>query len=385
MLLCMGIALAALAVPPLHLALLCANGLVAFWLGQRDWDWLRKYTSFYFIESLYFCALFSLPESSYGPRPWVRELLPAGPYFYFLWSAIDMVAVLKLGDFVMCRTDPRDRTEFSLARLGFLLFYPFALFGGPVLGIEEISKGMRSGLPSWDDVLYSGRKFAWGFCQLLVLAPWLQASTLELRRSVLAGTGLAAVMDSRLVMWLWIAGMSVLLYFIYKGYTDIMLAASRLAGLHVQEQFWFTLFAKDPAEYWQNGNRGVYRVTSQYIFVRLFERHRLAPKAVLSTVASGVAHALMCPGITLAGGLVLGSLFGLSGLAVALLLHIRRTRIASWFEPAREGTAHNALVISGVIVTFALMCFPRSGFLLFVEGLSVAEWFQLLKLLFVRV
>jgi len=379
-----GVVLAMLVLPPLHLALLCANALMAFWLSRRSWTWVRKYTSFYLAQTVYFCALFHFPRPGYERHALFRHVLPQGPYFYFLWSAVEVVAVLKLLDFVLCRTERRDPAEFSLPRLGFFLLFPFAFFAGPVIGFEEFYNGYRRVRPGLPDVVYAARKSVWGTLQLFVLAPWLQAFVLAQRESVRAGTGLAAAGDPRLVMWLWIAGMSVLLYIIYKGYTDLMLGASRLAGFRFPEQFWFTLFAKDPAEYWQNGNRGVYRITSQYIFNRMFDRKRLAPKAVWTTGSSGVAHSLMCPGITLGGTILLGVLFGMTGLVVALIQRLRSTRVATWSGWPREGTAHNALVIAGVVLTFALMSFPRSGFLLIVEGVSPPQWLQLVRLLFVR-
>jgi D-alanyl-lipoteichoic acid acyltransferase DltB (MBOAT superfamily) len=261
---------------------------------------------------------------------------------------------------------------------------PFTFFAGPVIGYDEFYRGYRPAPPDVEDVVYAARKSAWGLLQLFVAAPWLQASVLALRRAAVAGTGAAELFDPRAVMWLWLAGMSVLLYIIYKGYTDVMLGLSRLAGFHLHEQFWFTLFAKDPAEYWRNGNRGVYRITSQYIFNRMFDKTRIEPKAVLATGSSGVVHSLMCPGVTPAAAVLLGALFGMTGLVVALLERARSTRAARLLDWGREGTAHNALVVAGVTLTFGLLAFPRSGFLLLVEGLSPSQWLHLVKLLFVR-
>jgi hypothetical protein len=144
------------------------------------------------------------------------------------------------------------------------------------------------------------------------------------------------------------------------------------------------LFAKDPVEYWQNSNRGVYRVTTQYIFNRMFDRNRIAPKAMMSTGASGMAHALMCPGITLPGAFLLTALFGASGLIVAALQRIGRRPISAMWADVPDGTLRNALVIGGVAATFFLMSIPRASFLLFVGGATPAEWMHLMKLLFVR-
>ena len=223
-------------------------------------------------------------------------MIPSGPYFYFLWSAVEVIAALKLLDFVMCRVGQRNAAEFSLARLGFFMVCPFTFFAGPVIGYDEFYRGYRPATPDVQDVVYAARKSAWGLLQLFVAAPWLQASVLALRRAAVAGTGATELLDPRAVMWLWLAGMSVLLYIIYKGYTDLMLGLSRLAGFRLHEQFWFTLLTKDPARYWRNGNRGVYRITSQYIFNRMFDKTRIEPKAVLATGSSGVVHSLMCRG-----------------------------------------------------------------------------------------
>jgi hypothetical protein len=92
----------------------------------------------------------------------------------------------------------------------------------------------------------------------------------------------------------------------------------------------------------------------------------------------------MCPGVTPAAAVLLGALFGMTGLVVALLERARSTRAARLLDWGREGTAHNALVVAGVTLTFGLLAFPRSGFLLFVEGLSPSQWLHLVKLLFVR-
>ena len=40
---CGGLVLTSLVLPPLHLALFAANGLVAYWLSRRSWTWIRKY------------------------------------------------------------------------------------------------------------------------------------------------------------------------------------------------------------------------------------------------------------------------------------------------------------------------------------------------------
>jgi D-alanyl-lipoteichoic acid acyltransferase DltB (MBOAT superfamily) len=368
-----------------HLALLVANALFAFWLSRRSWNWIRKYTSFLLIETIFFFVTIELPRATYEQNAVFRHLLPHGPYFFFLWSAVEVVFFLKLLDFLLCRGTDRDGNEFSLGRLLFFLFYPFALLAGPVIGFEEFYRSYRAGPNNLRDRVYAARKCAWGALEFFVVSPWLGAAMLRLREIVARGEPLATVVDSRLLMWIWLAGMSVLLYIIYKGYTDLMLGFSRLAGFHFHEQFHFTLFAKNPVEYWQNGNRGVYRITSQHVFNRFFDRQRVALKAVMATVSSGLFHSLMCPGITLAGAVLLGSLFGASGVAVAAFQRLSVTRIASLFEWGREGTGHNALVLGGMTLTFFMMAWPRATFLLLVEGRSVSEWVRLVRLLFVRV
>ncbi len=127
----------------------------------------------------------------------------------------------------------------------------------------------------------------------------------------------------------------------------------------------------------------MYRITTEYVFNRFFAHHRAAPKILMATGASGVFHALMCPGITFAGAVLLGVLFGATGLA--MLAWIRAREATAGWNLAPAGPAHNARVLAGVAATFVLMAFPRSGFLLMVEGVSVPEWFDLMRLLFVRV
>jgi D-alanyl-lipoteichoic acid acyltransferase DltB (MBOAT superfamily) len=380
----LGLAQAAIVLPPLHLGAFLLNAAIAYWIAHRPWNWLRKYTSFFLVETFYIFLKFHFPRPGAEQNALFRHVLPHGPYFAFLWSAIEVVAFLKLLDFVLCRQGVRDRRQFGPGRFLFFLFYPFAFLAGPVIGFEDFFKSYARPATRFADLVYCARKLAWGAVQLLVVSVWLAARLPGLRAAIVAGRPPVSGLDPRIQMWAWLAGMSVLLYVAYKGYVDIMLGASRLAGFRFYEQFWFTLFARDPVEYWQNGNQSVYRITSQHVFNRFFGKTWIAPKSVMSTVASGIFHSLMCPGITLGGGLLLGGLFGVSGVAVAVVQRLRRTRVVELFAWAEEGTGRNALVIAGVILTFSLMAFPRTSFLLLVEGVSVAEWWRLMRHLFVR-
>jgi D-alanyl-lipoteichoic acid acyltransferase DltB (MBOAT superfamily) len=378
----LGTVLLAIVLPPVHAGLFLLNVFWAYWVSLRAWNWIRKYASFFLGESLYLLVKFQLPRDL-PAASLLGDVFPANAYALFLWTALEIVFFLKLLDFVLCRVGDRDRCEFSFARLFCYVVYPFALLAGPVIGFDDFYRGYRAGRPAGADAVYAARKCAWGVLQLFVIATWLANALGQLRTAVLDGTALAQAVDSRLLMWTWLAGMSVLLHPIYKGYVDVMLGLSRLTGFHFPEQFRFTLFARDPIEYWQNGNRSVYRITTEYVFNRFFAHHRAAPKILMATGASGVFHAFMCPGITLGGVVLLGVLFGATGLAMVVWIGARR--VTAGLNVAPAGPAHNARVLAGVAATFVVMAFPRAGFLLMVEGIGVREWFDLMRLLFVRV
>jgi len=376
-----GFAVAAIVLPPLHLGLFLLNGLFGFWLARQPWDWVRRYGAFFLLETIYFFAKVTFPRPYPSQTALIAPFFPAGPYFLFLWFAVEVVLYMKLLDYVLsAATERRPR----LPEFLFFLFYPFTFFNGPVLGFDEFRRSYRPSLGA-EDVFYGVRKCSWGALQLFVLAIWLQGAVLGLRSAVLQRAPLTQMIDSRLLMWAWIAGMSILMSFVLKGYTDLMVGCSRLAGYRFPEQFWFNLFAKDPVEYWQNSNRWVYRITSQHIFNRFFDRRRIGPKILLATMASGTLHALVCPQPSLAIGLLLAGLLGITGVAVLLTYRLRsigQTRFVQWIN---EGPGRNALVVAGVVFTFALMAVPRSAFLLMVEGVTVRDWFGLVRLLFVRI
>ena len=377
-----GVAIAAIVLPPFHLALFVLNALFGFWLAHQPWEWVRKYGAFFLLETIYFFAKVNVPRPMPADNPVFRFIFPEGPYFLFLWFALEVVLYMKLLDFVLSSTAERRP---SLREFLFFVFYPLTLLNGPVLGFEEFRRAYNPSHPPVEDLIYGARKILWGALQLFVLAVWLQSVVLTLRADVLERAPITLLLDSRLLMWAWIAGMSILMSFVLKGYTDLMVGLSRLAGYTFPEQFWFNLFAKDPPEYWQNSNRWVYRITSQHIFNRFFDRRRIAPKVLLATMASGAIHALVCPKPTLSGGLLLAALLGMSGVAVVLTFRLRwigETRFAHWLN---AGPGHNAVVLAGVLFTFALMTVPRSGFLLMVEGVSVRDWFGMIRLLFVRI
>ena len=372
----------AVVLPPFHFLLFVANVAAAFWLSLRPWKWTTKYAAFLLTEAVYFFLKFYIPRPGYEMNVVFGRLLPSGAYFGFLWSAVEVIAFLKLADFVLCRTSSRNPREFSLTRLVAFVAYPFTFLAGPVIGFEEFYRSRYSERGS-EDVWYAVRKCAWGAVQLFVLAVWLHEAVMGLRRAVLLDEPLAQAVDTRLLMAVWLAGLSVLLHLIYKGYVDIMLGLSRMAGFRFPEQFRFTLFSRDPIEYWQHGNRGVYRMTSQYIFSRFFKHDRLLAKTLMATMVSGLVHALMSQHITLAGMLLLVGLFGMTGVVVGALLHARRTNVVKHAHWPESGPAHNALVLSGVALTFALMAFPRSAFLLLVEGVPVAQWWGLVSRVFI--
>ena len=376
-----GLTIAAIVLSPLHFVLFVLNALFGFWLAHQPWDWIRRYGAFFLLETIYFFVKLNFPRPMPAENPVFRHIFPEGPYFLFLWFAVEVVLYMKLLDFVLSRSGERQPT---LRAFLFFVFYPLTLLNGPVLGFEEFRRSYRASSLPVEDVVYGVRKCLWGAIQLFVLAVWLQGVVLGLRSAVVERAPITFLVDSRLLMWAWIAGMSILMSFVLKGYTDLMVGLSRLAGYTFPEQFWFNLFAKDPPEYWQNSNRWVYRITSQHIFNRFFDRHRIAPKVLLATMASGAIHELVCPRPTLSGGLLLAALLGMSGVAVVLTYRLRwigNTRFAQW---ANVGPGHNALVLAGVMFTFALMTFPRSGFLLMVEGVTVRDWFGMIRLLFVR-
>lgn len=379
----LGTMLVVSVLPLLHAALFLLNVLWAYWLSRRNWNWIRRYASFFFGESLYLLVKFQVPRDLPAADPLFRHVFPANPYALFLWTALEIVFFLKLLDFVLCRVGDRDRREFSLARLFCYVVYPFTLLAGPVIGFDDFYRSYRAGRPTAGDAIYAARKCLWGVIALFVIAPWLARAVEQVQTAVLDGAALAHAVDSRLLMWTWLAALSLLLHAIYKGYVDVMLGLSRVTGFHFPEQFYFTLLSRDPIEYWRNGNRSVYRITTEYVFNRFFAHGRAAPKILMATGASGVFHALMCPGITLGGAVLLGVLFGATGIAMVVWIGASRA-VAGW-NLAPAGPAHNARVLAGVAATFLLMAFPRSGFLLMVSGISVREWFDLVRLLFVRV
>ena len=368
--------------PAFHFLIFVANVAAAFWLSLRPWKWTTKYAAFLLAEAVYFFVKFRIPRPGYDMNVVFGRLLPSGAYFGFLWSAVEVIVFLKLADFVLCRTAARDAREFSFARLVAFVAYPFTFLAGPVIGFEEFYRSRYSDRGS-DDVWYAVRKCVWGAVQLFIVAVWLHDAVMDLRRAVLLDEPLAQAVDTRLLMAVWLAGLSVLLHVIYKGYVDIMLGLSRMAGFRFPEQFHFTLLSRDPIEYWQHGNRGVYRMTSQYIFSRFFKHDRILAKTLMATTVSGLVHALMSQHITLAGMLLLVVLFGSTGVVVGVLLLARRTDVMKHAHWPETGPAHNALVLSGVALTFALMAVPRSAFLLLVEGVPVAQWWDLVSRVFV--
>lgn len=380
----LGIALAAVVLPLPHLGLFAINGLFAYWLGLRPWDWVRKYGCFFMVETVYLYLKFQLPRPGYEHHFLFSHVLPHGVYFAFLWSGIELVAFIKLLDFVLWAKPTFGSRARLFGRFVLFLFYPFAFLAGPVVGFEDLFKSYRLTALGSADLFYSLRKCLWGSVQVSVFAVWLHGQALWLRQAVLDGQPITQVVDSRILMWLWLAAMSVLLQLIYKGYVDVMLGLSRLAGFALPEQFWFTLFAKDPVEYWQNGNRSVYKFTNYHIFNRFFDRRKVAAKTVMAVTASGVFHVFLCPTTTWQQGMLLAVLFATNGVIVALFLRLRTSRFAELVHTfAPEGTARNALIITGVLLTFTILTFTRSGFLLMVEGVSVAQWWQLMGLLVV--
>lgn len=379
-----GLLLAIVVMPPWHLLALCLNVVFAYWLSTKPWDWIRKYAFFFLVQTLYLFARSSYPRAGYEENALFRHLVPPGAYFAFLWAGVEVVVCMKLLDFVLRSAARGTRPRFGLAQLGLSISFPFTFMAGPVVGCEELfSSYRRSGL-ALADLGYVGRKLLWGALQLFAMSPFLHHHLLALRAAALSSAPITQAVDPRILLWLWLFGMSVLLYVIYKGYVDLMLGLSRLSGFRLPEQFWFTLFARDPVEYWQNGNRSVYRLTHTYVFTRFFDKSRITAKAVMATVASGISHAFLCPQVSFSRAALLGGLFGLSGVAVGVVQRLRRSGIDRWLAWADEGPARNALVFMGVAATFTMMSFPRTGFLLMVEGLSVAEWWELMRLLFVH-
>jgi D-alanyl-lipoteichoic acid acyltransferase DltB (MBOAT superfamily) len=378
-LLTLGLVVIATVLPPVHFALFLLNGLFGFWVARQPWDWIRRFGCFFLIETIYFYAKVTLPRPFPAENAVFARIFPAGEYFLFLWFALELILYLKLMDFVLSGTQTR---RASFAEFCLYVCYPFTLLNGPVIAFEEQRRGYQTSLFA-SDLVHGVRKCLWGGLQLFVLATWLHGAVHALRAAVMERAPVTEVIDARLLMWVWLAGMSVLMHLVLKGYTDLMTGLSRLVGYRIPEQFWFGLFARDPAQYWQHSNRWVYRITSQHIFTPFFDRRRIFPKVMMATMASGAFHTLVFPRPTMASGALLTALLGLTGVAVVITYHLRwigETRFVQWLD---EGPGHNALVVTGVVATFALMAFPRSTFLLMVEGVSVPEWFQLMRRLFV--
>jgi D-alanyl-lipoteichoic acid acyltransferase DltB (MBOAT superfamily) len=225
----------------------------------------------------------------------------------------------------------------------------------------------------------------WGALLVCVAAVWLEERVVWLRTSVLTNAPIAQAVDSRILMWIWLAGMSILMQFIYRGYVDVMLGLARFVGFAFPEQFWFTLFSKNPVEYWQNGNRSVYKITNYHVFNRFFGNRDITAKVVMATAASGVFHAFLCPVMSLDRGALLGVLFALNGVVVSVWMRISRSQWASRLNArVEDGPARNALILTGMVLTFTLLAFTRTAFLLMVEGVTVADWWSLMSLLFLR-
>ncbi len=384
-LLALGLVLAVVVLPPLHLGLLLANGLFAYWLGTRAWDWVRKYWFFFVAESFYLFLKYQFPRPGSGQNGLFSHVVPQGAYFAFLWCGVEVIVFLKLLDFVLWKKDDVARHNYSPIKFVFYLLFPFSFFTGPAIGFADLFACYKKGGPGLGDLAYAVRKVVGGALALFVVAVWLSRQVLWLRAAVVDRAPIIEVIDSRLLMWAWIAGLSILLQLIYQGYIDMMLGLARISGFTFPEQFRLNLLAKDPVEYWQNGNRSIYKITNYHVFSRFFDRRKIVLKSMYSTTASGVFHAFLCPAISLGQGLLLGGLFAINGLIVALTIHARKTRAAAWVDTwASEGPPHNALILFGVASTFTLLCFTRSAFLLMVEGVSVGEWWGLMRLLFIR-
>jgi D-alanyl-lipoteichoic acid acyltransferase DltB (MBOAT superfamily) len=171
----------------------------------------------------------------------------------------------------------RDRQIGKIIQVGlaeyitYVIFFP-TLTAGPIDRIERFLGDLRNPLPldtqAWLD---SGRRLAIGLFKKFFVANSLVIFSL--------GTDRVIDVHSPGWMWVYLYAYTLMIYFDFSGYTDIVIGLGRLSGFKIPENFSAPYFKPNITQFWNNWHMTLTQWFRAYFFNPLTRALRSQQKA----------------------------------------------------------------------------------------------------------
>jgi alginate O-acetyltransferase complex protein AlgI len=314
------------------LAAIAATGLMTAWSAQRKWNpWLV------------FTPVLLLWMAGKLGTAWPSSALGWLSFLGFSFMLVKVWTLLK-----DARTGQATDVR-SLTVLSYLFYFP-TYIAGPMHYYTEFRSAVRDPrLPNPAELVDLVFRILLGMIKVKFIVPLLKPASLagltnagELHAAGLCGASFAYY---------------AVIYCDFSGYSDMAIAATRLAGLTAPENFRQPYFAANIREFWQRWHITFSRVLTNYIFVpisrALVARWSMRRETVM--ISSYLVTFLFCGfwhgstfnfllwGMYHAGGLILYDLY--KPWATKRRLKAKRPAIPAW-----RATLSHAAAVSGTLL-----------------------------------
>jgi D-alanyl-lipoteichoic acid acyltransferase DltB (MBOAT superfamily) len=142
--------------------------------------------------------------------------------------------------------------------VNYVIFFP-SFTAGPIDRIERFLADWRARQSlTNDDWVYAGQRLAVGLFKKFVLADWLAWQSLN--------DNLVQQVHSGGWLWLFLYAYTFRLYFDFSGYTDIAIAAARLMGVRLPENFDAPFIKSNLTQFWNSWHMTLTQWFRSYFF-----------------------------------------------------------------------------------------------------------------------
>jgi D-alanyl-lipoteichoic acid acyltransferase DltB (MBOAT superfamily) len=340
--------------PPINFLVFTMVTVVIYFIGESTLTRNQKLAAVLSVLGIFVFLKYQFPRPGIKYVFWGRQGIEA----FFLLRSIDYVLSKRLSLGKSIQSYALTGWDRFNRYLLYIFFLP-TLFAGPVVSFNEFYKSYQPQTPGWLQQVPSNLlKMAWGGIKFFILTPYSQRlyNLLQQWADAQGNHPLIQQIDPRLFLWGTFCLLLIRFYWAFSGFNDMAIAASRLLGFNLYENFANPLFSTSPLQYWKTSNISTYRWLMTHVFYPFWGHTQIPFKIITTFLVSGLWHLLVTPAVTRDSVIQMTLAFGLFGTVVASLSKVSQT---SWAEKVsfknRGPVIKTTVLILKVVVTFSFV------------------------------